>query len=98
VNLRLVLGPEAEAEIAGARNWYDERHPGLGVDFLVAVEAGLAAIKENPLQYQIVWKHIRRVGLRPFPYNLFYSVSDEIIRVVACIHGSRNPRVWRERT
>ena len=97
----LILAPEAEAEIAEARDWsidwYDERGSSLGADFLVAVQAALAAITENPFQYQIVWKHYRRAGLQRFPYNVIYSASDQVIRVVACIHGRREPEIWQER-
>ena len=93
----LIVAPEAEAEIAEARDWYDEREPGLGADFIAIASSALAAIEENPFQYQIVWKHYRRVVLHRFPYNVIYSASDEVIRVVACIHGRRNPEIWQER-
>jgi hypothetical protein len=43
VNWVLALEPEAEAEIAEARDWYDRRSPGLGVEFVGAVDAMLAA-------------------------------------------------------
>jgi plasmid stabilization system protein ParE len=98
VTFELILGPQAEAEIAEAGNWYDERSPGLGLDFLHAVEAMLTEIKQNPLQYQIAWNHFRRAGLHRFRYNLIYRVSAQVIRVVACVHGARNPKVWQERT
>jgi toxin ParE1/3/4 len=98
VKLELILAPEAEAEIAEARDWYDARRLGLGAEFLAEVHVALAVIEENPLQYQISWQHFRSVGLDRFPYNLIYSVSSGAIRVVACVHGKRDPKVWRERT
>jgi toxin ParE1/3/4 len=66
----LILAPQAEAEIAEARDWYDARRPGLGADFLVAVRIAFAAIAENPHQYQVSCKHFRRAGLGRFPYTL----------------------------
>lgn len=38
MNLELILGPEAEAEIAEGGDWYDRQNPGLRVDFIRAVE------------------------------------------------------------
>ncbi len=93
----LIVGPEAEGEIAEARDWYDERVPGLGADFVAAVRNKITAIADNPLQYQPVWKLYRRAVLHRFPYLLVYAVSDHVIRVVACVHGQRDPKDWQER-
>jgi toxin ParE1/3/4 len=97
VTSKLILAPEAETEIADARDWYDARRPGLGAEFLAEVYRAFARIEENPLQYQISWQHFRSVGLVRFPYNVIYSASAGVIRVVACVHGKRDPGVWRER-
>jgi plasmid stabilization system protein ParE len=98
VNRELILGPEAEAEIAEAGDWYDQRSPGLGAGFVRAVDATLEAIQQNPFQYQTIWGQFRRAGLRRFPYSLIYMASDRQITVVSCFHGRRNPKVWQERT
>jgi plasmid stabilization system protein ParE len=97
VTWELIVGPEAEAEIAAAQDWYDERIPGLGAEFIAVVKRLIAIIAENPFQYQIVWKNYRRAVLRRFPYLVIYVVSGDIIRVVACLHGQRDPEVWQER-
>jgi len=97
VTWELIIGPEAEAEIAAAQDWYDERIPGLGAEFIAAVRRIIAAIAENPFQYQIVWKNYRRAVLRRFPYLVIYAVSGDIVRVVACFHGQRDPAAWQER-
>jgi len=36
---RLVIRPEAEAEMTEAFDWYEERLPGLGASFLLCVDA-----------------------------------------------------------
>ena len=98
MNRELIFEPEAEAEIGEARDWYDLRSPGLGAEFVGAVDATLAVIRQNPFQYQAVWGQFRRAGLRRFPYSLIYTVSDRQIIVMSCFHGRRNAKVWRERT
>jgi len=49
VNRELILEPEAEAEIAEARDWYDQRNPGLGLEFVRGVDWTLAAIQRSVL-------------------------------------------------
>ena len=95
---RLVLEPEAEAEIDEAAGWYEARSPGLGPEFLRAVEGLLGAIQRNPYQYQVVFRGVRRAALRRFPYGLMYVATAQEIIVVACFHGRRNPERWQERT
>jgi len=33
-----------------------------------------------------------------FPYAMYFRVYDEVVVVVACMHGRRNPRRWQVRT
>jgi hypothetical protein len=48
VSWELIVAPEAEAEIAEARDWYDERDSRLGAEFVAVVRSALVAIAENP--------------------------------------------------
>jgi plasmid stabilization system protein ParE len=98
MNRGLIVEPEAEAEIDDAARWYDAQNPGLGADFLRAVQVALAAVQRNPFQYQSVDGEVRRVSVRRFPFGLMYIVSDREIIVLACFHGRRNPKHWQERT
>lgn len=66
----LIIRREAEAEIAEAADWYNRERPGLGIDFVLAVNAALEAVQRNPFQYQIVWRQFRRAGVTRFPYGL----------------------------
>ncbi|HEY7301278.1 MAG TPA: type II toxin-antitoxin system RelE/ParE family toxin [Xanthobacteraceae bacterium] len=97
MNRGLIIEPEAEAEIEETSRWYDLQNPGLGSAFLRAVETALSTIQTNPLQYQIVYKQVRRAGLGRFPQGLMYVVSEREIIVLGCIHGRRDPRRWQKR-
>jgi len=94
----LIIEFEAEAEIAEAGDWYNERKPGLGTDFTHAVNHTLATIQQNPFQYQVVWRQFRRAGIARFPYGLIYVPSATDITVLSCFHDRRNPRAWKRRT
>jgi toxin ParE1/3/4 len=93
----LTIEPEAEAEIAAAAAWYNERSPTVRETFVRAVERALALIQENPEQYQIVAGRIRRVMVGGFPYALFYYAFEREVLVMACFHCSRDPKRWQDR-
>lgn len=94
---RLLVRPEAEADINIAYLWYEEQVPGLGSEFLRCVDACFATIHRNSALYPTVHKQIRRALLRRFPYCAFYVVRDDIIHVLACLHAKRNPSTYQTR-
>jgi plasmid stabilization system protein ParE len=98
MNRKLILRPEAEAELAEAVDWYETRGKGLGADFMRAVDATMATIHRSPDQYQIIRGQVRRAVLRRFPYSLIYVASEHEVIVPACFHGRRDPQRWIERT
>jgi plasmid stabilization system protein ParE len=99
---KLLIRPEAEAEIVEAHNWYKLQAEGLSSEFLRAVDACLSAIEREPLAYPIVYKQVRRALVRKFPYSIFFvyeQLDEETERIVvlACFHGRRDPKQWQER-
>lgn len=62
------------------------------------VGSSLAKVSSNCEQYPFVYKSIRRVLIRRFPFAIFYRVIDEVIIVFAVLHCAREPRTWRART
>jgi plasmid stabilization system protein ParE len=93
----LVVRPEAEAELAEAFKWYEERVPGLGTDFLLAVDAAFHSILRNPQQYSQVYRTVRRALLRRFPYAIFFVADAARVTVIAVFHAKRNPKKWQQR-
>lgn len=98
MNAAVRLRPEAEADVAQARAWYDERARGLGLEFVRAFEAALAGIERFPEAHARVHGETRRAMLRKFPYGVFYIIENEWITVLACLHTARDPAGWQERT
>jgi len=97
VTPRLLLRPQAEAELLNARDWYEAQRPGLGRAFAAEVDMVFARIVEAPLTYPRVQGETRRALVRRFPYAIyFHGMSDEIV-VLGVIHGRRHPRRWQSR-
>lgn len=76
--------------MAAAANWYDERSPGLGTEFLRAVETCIASIDRNPVMYAFIYRNIRRALLRRFPYGLFFLFDADCLTIIACLHGKQD--------
>jgi plasmid stabilization system protein ParE len=97
VSYRVVFRPQAQAELLEARNWYEARQDGLGVEFSAAIDATVSNIRERPLAYPRVHNEIRRAVLQRFPYAVFFQLLEEEIVILAIIHGRRHPRAWQLR-
>lgn len=93
----LLIGPDAERDVAEAYRWYEEQRGGLGADFVLCVEEGLAKIKRTPATYPLVYKNVHRLLIRRFPYGIFYVVEPALIVVLAVFHERRDPAGWQTR-
>ena len=97
MSLKLIINPEAEADLAEAKQWYDNRRLGLGDQFLTCVEAVFNRICRHPLLHATVYRDLRMTLVRRFPYAVVYRVDDDQITVVAVYHTRRDPRGWQLR-
>lgn len=91
------IRPEAEADIADAFAWYEERVPDLGSQFLDRLDDTLDAIVLNPRQFPLIHREVRRALLHRFPYQVFFLDTKGRIIVLAVFHAKRNPRDWQSR-
>lgn len=88
----------AVADVAEARDWYDLQRPGLGDEFIDAVDSAVDSILEFPDAHPIAYRSSRRFLLARFPYCLYYCVDHAGIIVVACLHAVRDPEHHRRRS
>jgi len=82
---RLIIRPEAEAELAEAFDWYEARLPGLGFEFLKSIDSIFNSINRNPLAYPIVYRTVRRALMRRFPYEIFFVAEPKIVVILAVV-------------
>jgi plasmid stabilization system protein ParE len=95
MNIEIVR--EAEDELYGSIEYYEEIEPGLGVRFKEEVRQAIQWIHSNPLLPRIRPKGYRRVNLRAFPYYIAYFINADTIWILAVAHGRRRPEFWLER-
>jgi toxin ParE1/3/4 len=94
---KLIFKPLAEIDIAEAAIWYNFQREGLGEEFLLALEAKFNEIQRNPHQFSIIYKNVRRSFPNRFPYGIFFITEENIIYILAIVHTSRNPKIWKKR-
>ena len=91
---------EAETEYRSAAQWYEERQPGLGHEFLGEIQLAFQEIASDPSRYPLLETlpssspPLRRYLLRRFAYYVVFLSGPDELHVVAVAHGSRNPTYW----
>lgn len=95
--IEVIVRPAAAADIDEAFVWYEHQRPGLGEEFLTAVQATRESIAAHPAMYPVIHRDTRRALLHRFPYGIFYRIYGEAIVVVACMHPRRDTARWKSR-
>ena len=89
--------PEARAEAAETREWYETRRSGLGAIFTEDLARTIRAVAENPLRFSLVHHETRRAILDRFPYAVYFRVDGDEV-VVLAVHGRQDPTRWQRRS
>jgi len=95
--VRLSLRPAALQDLEEAHSWHEAQRPGLGEEYLAAVDEVLASVAEAPLRNRVLTLDTRQALVRRFPYRVLYRILGAEVVIVACFHASRDPRQWRQR-
>lgn len=98
--MNVELHHEAMVELEAAVDWYDDRRPGLGLEFELEIDAAMDRIEELPR----AWPHwpgdddFRVVRVHRFPYHLPYHIDGDRAVVMAIAHDKRRRGYWHERS
>jgi plasmid stabilization system protein ParE len=94
---RVSIQPGAEADANEAAAWYEAQQPGLGIEFVLELDAAIERAAEAPLAYEAIFGDLRRVLLRRFPYSVYFVFERELVEVFAVLHQQRAPSRWQSR-
>lgn len=87
----------AKEDIKEAYEWYEQREPTLGDEFLRCLESCVSSMQRNAEMYPIAVDGYRRALVRRFPFEVFYGVTDGVLMVYSVFHCSQHPGKWRRR-
>jgi plasmid stabilization system protein ParE len=90
---RLNTNPEAEADLAEIRAWYQAREVGLGDRFIFAVDRVLARIADGPSRYPPYFEEVHRALVQGFPYSVYYTADNAEVTILAVIRQTRDPKL-----
>ena len=83
----LLVRPEAEYDLASARNWYDLKSVVLGDRFIDEIAAAMRELERHPELPRLYFRQFRCVRLRRFPYKIFYQVIDRRVVIFRVLHA-----------
>ena len=93
----VLVRPAAATDIEDTFRWYQTQRLGLGDEFREALRSTLDQVAQNPERYPVIHRGTRRALLKRFPYGVFYREFPQVIVIVACMHGRRDPKRWQSR-
>ena len=92
----------AQLDLLAATVWYEEQREGLGNDFVSAVDAVFKRLRDvdelgtAPI-LRLANAVVRRERTRRFPYAVYFVEDSAGRRVIAVLHGRRDPGTWLSR-
>lgn len=93
----LVVEEEAENELSESAIYYEQRRPGLGLEFEAAISKALRRIQRAPERSPSGKGGVQRHVMRRFPFVIHYLNLPDTIWILAFAHTSRRPDYWRRR-
>jgi plasmid stabilization system protein ParE len=86
----VTIRPRAKADLRQARDWYEERCPGLGDEFLADLAEALLRLEADPERFPVYYRGFRRVLAHRFPYKIFFRVERPNLIVFRILHGAQD--------
>lgn len=88
---------EAEVELWDTVAFYEDKSPGLGLDFAAEIERSMQIIVDFPEISVLHADGTRRYLAHRFPYLIIYTSQDDHVWILAIAHCKRRPAYWRSR-
>jgi toxin ParE1/3/4 len=89
VSWRVIIRPNAEADLRKAWSWYESQRPSLGDKLLIEIRAAIRLLEEDPERRPIYYRDFRRLLTHRFPYKLFYRIEGDRVIVFRVLHAKR---------
>jgi len=93
---RVHVQPQAVADSDEAAAWYERRQTGLGIQFILELDAAIDRAISDPVIYEMQYRQARRVLLRRFPYAVYFVHRAGSIEVFAVLHQQRDTSAGRQ--
>lgn len=69
--MQLILTEKAQEDLDDAFQWYEEKEPGLGKEYVRCVDAKIAELSRHPLLHPVIQgDRVRRALINRFPFSI----------------------------
>jgi plasmid stabilization system protein ParE len=92
LNWRVIIRPNAEADLREAWQWYESQRTGLGDELVNEITNAIHSLTTNPERHPFYYREFRRILTHRFPYKIFYCTGKERIVVFRILHAKREHR------
>jgi toxin ParE1/3/4 len=82
--------PLVAADLREAYEWYEDKQPGLGLEFAKDFLSHYRHLVRGAQLYAVRFAEVRRVNLARFPYGIFYVIRAQDIWILGVLHASRD--------
>jgi len=94
MNIRVILSPDAKADISSTIEWYHRADPNLASRFEKETFTTLHRIGQFPYGFPVMNGTVRQALLKRFPYAVYYSLGSKNAWVTALLHQRRSDSAW----
>lgn len=94
---KIEFHPEAEDDLANAKQWYKQRSRLAARAFATEFAYAIRQIATSPMRWPKTEGEPRRFVLSRFPFSIVYRLESERVYVIAIAHQRRRPGYWRNR-
>ncbi len=87
-----IFDPNAANEYEDAFIWYERKSVIAADKFIIPIQNAIDAICNHPYRYRNMYKNLRELSLKKYPYNLVYFIDDKkkLIIITSIYHHKRN--------
>ena len=85
----------AEKEFLDTVSYYNFQKKGLGYEFAAEIKKTIGRIIQYPKAWPELSTRTRRCITNRFPYGVIYQLDRDIIFIIAVMHLSRKPQIWK---
>jgi hypothetical protein len=94
--VRIEILDEAQEDLVAGFDFYDKLDVGLGSYFLDCLYSDIDSLLLFAAVHQIIYGYHRSLSKR-FPFAIYYSLEQDLVRVHAVLDCRRNPSWIRKR-
>src|SRR5688572_25200220 len=96
MNPRIILSPDAQADLDSAARWYRRVNIDLSRRFRAEVAATLLRVMRHPNSFVCVKSVTRRALMTRFPYSIYFTFHANCVLVQRIRHQRRGDALWSQ--